>query len=238
MTLSGTRTHGEVVGERLDHHALGRSQRMEFDEILLVDKAARRRQRGDDEELVADVGIGDLVHVLGVVERDRDARPIGPDQIAGDVQRVRRLEDGIADIQRPYRAVGGDAGQARTVELQPHDVGVAALAEIVAANGAARLAVERAQIDRGLGIEHDPQRVGAMKHRHSDGRLEGERQFQVGALLAELDGDLAGAVGLARCGRRRRRGLACFVRHSGRGLRRNGGRSRRNRCVVFGGIGR
>jgi len=80
-----------------------RNQRMEFDKILFANDAARRRQRGDDEQPVADVGIGDLIDVPGVRERDRDARAIGPDQIAGEIERAGRIDDGVADIERPIR---------------------------------------------------------------------------------------------------------------------------------------
>ena len=104
--LVGRELDIEVVGERIDHHALGRGQRAEFDEILLVDEAARRRQGGDDEQAVADVGIGDAVHLLRRLEGNGDARAIGADHVADDIERAGRIEDGIADLDRPHRAVG------------------------------------------------------------------------------------------------------------------------------------
>ena len=81
------------------------------------------------------------------------------------------------------------------------------LGELVAADGTAWFAVKRAQIDIGLGIEHDPQRVGTMKNGGPDGGCERKRQFQAPALAGELDADRAGGHGAARfndLGRRRR----------------------------------
>ena len=195
---------------------------MEFDKILLVDDAARRRQRGDDEQPVADVGIGDLIDVFRVLELNGDARSIGPDQIAGEVERVGRIDDGVADIDRPHAAVGGDARQPRAVELEPHHVGGAGMGEFDSADGVARLAVERAQIDLGLGVEDQPQRVGALKHRRADRSFEREGQLEIGALLAEIGGNIAGAVAVSRRGWRRRRGRAALDRRRRSGLRRAG----------------
>ena len=102
----------------------------------------------------------------------------------------------------------------RVIELDADDVGVGRVGEFGAADGAARLAVERAEIDIGIGIEHDPERVGAIEDRRRRRRRERERQFQVGALAGELDRDLAAAVGGARA--RRRRGVGGgFVGESG-----------------------
>ena len=91
----------------------------------------------------------------------------------------------------------------RMIEFYAHDVGVGRVGEFGAADGAACLAVERAEIDIGIGIEHDPERVGAIEDRRRRRRRERERQFQVGALAGELDCDLAAAVGGARARRRR-----------------------------------
>ncbi len=195
---------------------------MEFDKILLVDDAARRAKRGDDEQPVADVGIGDLIDVFRVLELNGDARSIGPDQIAGEVERVGRIDDGVADIDRPHAAVGGDARQPRAVELEPHHVGGAGMGEFDSADGAARLAVERAQIDLGLGVEDQPQRVGALKHRRAHRSFEREGQLEIGALLAEIGGNIAGAVAVSRRGWRRRRGRAALDRWRRSGFRRSG----------------
>ncbi len=118
----------------------------------------------------------------------------------------------------PHRPVGGDAGQMRTIELHTHDIGVGGVGEIVAADGAARLAVKRAEIDIGFRIEHDPERVGAVENRGSGRRRERKRQFQVRALAGKLDGDLAaGSLAAARLsctsavGRRLRRELSAAL---------------------------
>ena len=60
--LSGASTGGEIVGVRLDHHAVGRGQRAELDELLALDEAARRSEPGDDDQRVADLGIVEPVH--------------------------------------------------------------------------------------------------------------------------------------------------------------------------------
>ena len=181
----------DVVGERLDDDALGRGQHAELDKIALVDEAARRRKRGDDHQRVAGVGIVEPVHQMRRVERDGDARPVGADQVAAHGERVRGVDGGIADLHRPSRAVDIDGGQMRMIEFYAHDVGVGRAGEFGAADGAARFAVERAEVDVGIGIEHDPQRVGAIEHRRRGRRRERKRQFQVGALAGELGCDLA-----------------------------------------------
>ena len=91
-----------------------------------------------------------------------------------------------------------------------------------AADGVARFAVKRAEIDVGVGIEHDPERVGAMEYRGGRRRHERKRQFQIRAVVDKLDGDLA-AVACGRAwwsvaiGRRRRGNLR--QRDYGRRLR-------------------
>jgi len=59
--LVGGKLDAEIVGDRLDHHALGRGERAEFDEVLLLEDAARRGKGGDDKDVVADLGIADPV---------------------------------------------------------------------------------------------------------------------------------------------------------------------------------
>jgi len=60
--------------------------------------------------------------------------------------------------------------------LEPHHVGVAGMGKFVNCRMVRlRLAVERAQIDLGFGVEDEPQRVGALKYRRADRSLEGER---------------------------------------------------------------
>ena len=101
------------------------------------------------------------------------------------------------------------------IEFYAHDIGVGRVGEFGAADGAARFAVERAEIDVGIGIEHDPQRVGAIEDCRRRRRREPKRQFQVGALAGELGCDLALGIGGARA--RRRRGVGrSFVGHGSR----------------------
>ena len=124
-------------------------------------------------------------------------------------------------------AIDIDGGQMRMIEFYAHDVGVGRMGEFGAADGAAWFAVERAEIDIGVGIEHDPQRVGAIEHRRRRRRRERKRQFQIGALAGDLGCDLA--LGLCRARAWRRRGVGRrFVGHGGLALR---WRRRRRRCL-------
>ena len=125
----------------------GRGKRVEFDEILLVDEAARRRQRGDDVEHVAGFRIDEPVHALRLVEPDRNAGAVRSDQVAGDVDRVGRIDNRVADGDGPDRTGGRSADQMRTIERKLDDVGIVLMGDRIAANGAARLAVEPAQVD-------------------------------------------------------------------------------------------
>ena len=52
---------------------MGRDQRAELDEVLRLEKAARGPERGDDQQRVADVGVGEAMQLARLVERDRDA---------------------------------------------------------------------------------------------------------------------------------------------------------------------
>ena len=176
---------------------------MELDKIALVEEAARRRERGDDDERIAGVGVVEPVHQMRRIERDGDARPVGADQVAADGERVRGVDGGIADLHRPDRAIDIDGGQMRMIEFYAHDVGVGRVGEFGAADGAACFAVERAKIDIGIGIEHDPQRVGAIEDRRRRRCCERKGQFQVGALAGELGRDFAAGIGGARAWRRR-----------------------------------
>ena len=96
----------QVVGERLDDDALGRSQRVEFDEVLLIDEAAGRRKAGHDQKIVADLRIADAMQLMRLVERDGDAGARRTDQVAGDIEGVGRIGDGVADGHAPTRPVG------------------------------------------------------------------------------------------------------------------------------------
>ena len=70
----------------------------------------------------------------------------------------------------------------RAIKPEADDVGVGCAEEVRAANRAARFALERGEVDRDGGIEHEPQRVGAMEDRNGGRRPERKRQFQAGGL--------------------------------------------------------
>ena len=54
----------DVVGERIDHDSLSRSQHVELDKIALVDEATRRRECGDDHQRIAGVRVVEPVHQM------------------------------------------------------------------------------------------------------------------------------------------------------------------------------
>ena len=86
---------------------------------------------------------------------------------------------GVADRDRPAVGFGIDAGQARPFEPQPHHLRLVLPRQLGAADGLARIVAERLDVDRRRGVEHEPQRVGALEHRGR--RLLGERKEQAQA---------------------------------------------------------
>ena len=60
-----------VIGKRLGNHALGGGEDMEFDEILLVDESAYRREAGDHQKIIFGVRVADAVLLMGLLERNR-----------------------------------------------------------------------------------------------------------------------------------------------------------------------
>ncbi len=70
--LVGRQRRSQVVGDRLHDHALARRQRAQFDEMLVLEEAARRPRRGDDHQTVADLRVAQMVDGARPVERDDD----------------------------------------------------------------------------------------------------------------------------------------------------------------------
>jgi hypothetical protein len=172
----------QVVRQRRDHDPLSRRQRMKFDEIMLVDKAANRRQTGHDPKRVADIRIANAVQAMSVLGIDGDACAILTDQIARDVERAGRIDDCVADGDAPTRPILGDARQVRMIEPDAHDGGVAVAAEFGIANGVAWFVDQRGEVERVFAIEDHPKRIGAAED-GGRGRLrEAKTQFQAGAL--------------------------------------------------------
>ena len=137
---------------------------MKFDEVVLIDEAPNRRQGGHDPKRVADIRIVNAVQALSVLEIDGDARAVLADQIARHVERAGRIDNLIADRNAPARPVPGDTRQVRTIKPDAHDGGVAVAAEFCFANGVARVVGQRGEIERGFGIEDDPERIGAAEN--------------------------------------------------------------------------
>ena len=82
---------------------MGRDQRVELDEFLRLEEAARGPERGDDQQRVADVGVGEAMQLARILERDRDARAPAALREAHDAERLRRLEHHVADRHGPGR---------------------------------------------------------------------------------------------------------------------------------------
>ena len=140
---AGGELGADVVGERLHHHAMGRGERAELDEVLVLDEAARGAERGHHHELIAGLGIVEPVQPARLVERDGDARACRPDDVAADGERPGRLDHLAADHDRPGRPVGGGANQPRPFELDAHHRRVGAAGERRALDGAAAIALSR-----------------------------------------------------------------------------------------------
>ncbi len=67
---------------------MGGRERAEFNEILILEKAARGTERGDDEKIVADVRIGDTVNLTRVLERNDDSGARGAGNAARERERT------------------------------------------------------------------------------------------------------------------------------------------------------
>ena len=136
----------QIVGERLDDDALGRRQRAEFDEVLLVDEP-RAGAKPVTTKIVADLRIADAMHLMRLVEETVTLARVGPIRL----RVISRAWVGSATaspmvtFNPPRRS--RCCRRCRMIELQPHDAGVAVTAELGAANGAARFADERGEID-------------------------------------------------------------------------------------------
>ena len=72
---------------------------------------------GDDQQRVADLGIGQPVQLARIVERDGDAGAPGADDVASDAERLARLVHAVAEVTTQAGAVRGEAGEPRPLEL-------------------------------------------------------------------------------------------------------------------------
>jgi hypothetical protein len=167
----------DIVGERLDHDAMGRRKNVEFEEILLLEKPARRRKAGHDEQRVADIGIDHATHRLRLFEGDSRAR-VRP-RTARNGERQRRIEHDVADRNRPVVVCRAEGGEPRPLELDPHELKIGSAADAHAADRQGRIVLQRGGIDRGRGIEYRPQRVGTAEYGPRGGSLEREDELEV-----------------------------------------------------------
>ena len=68
--------------------------------------------------------------LVRLLERNRDARVIGTDHVAGEFERAGTRENGISDIYGPPRSLRRDARQMRTIEPQAHHRGAGRIEEL------------------------------------------------------------------------------------------------------------
>ena len=132
----------------------------------------------------------------------------GADDVARDHERLGRAGDGLADGDEPAGVLRLDAGQARPLELDAHHLRAVLARHGRALDGLALVVAEHADVEHGFGVEHQPERIGALEHRRRRRLREREEQPHVVALAAKLgdrpDGsDRAGAAS-GRGGRRSR----------------------------------
>ncbi len=199
---------------------MGRGERAELDKILRLEKAARRAEGGDDDECVADLGIAQAVNGTRILERDDRGGARRSHHVAGDAERPGRLERDVADRHGPERSFLGEAGEPRPFEGDAHHLAVARRYDARAANGARAVVAQCREVDLGGAVEHEPQRVGAAKHRRRRRRRERESKLEIVALAAHLDRHRS--VRIARTHRLRATPLRDGRRR--RGCRRIGGR--------------
>src|SRR4029077_6710682 len=137
----------DVVGTRLNDDAMSRDQRIELNEFLRFQEAARRSPRRHYEQGVDDLGAGETVKLRRRVERDGDARTSTALRDADQAERLGRLEHRVADDAGPGEALGADAGELRLVELELNHLSVARTRERGVADAAARLRGDLVDID-------------------------------------------------------------------------------------------
>ena len=188
----------DIVGARLDDYAVGRHQRVEFDELLRLEETACRSERRHHEQRVANFGVGEAMKLRGRVERDGSARPPAALRDANDAERLRRLEHHVADDNRPGQPLGADAGQLGFVELELDHLSAARSRDRRVADAAPGLRGDLVDVDRRLAVEHQPDRVGAAEHRGRRRHDKREGQAQRLALAAHVDHDRRCGIGYQR----------------------------------------
>ena len=211
LDLVGRQLGRDIVGVRLDHHAVARGERAELDELMALHEAARRAEPGDDDQRVADVRVLELVDRGRLLERNGDAGARGTDDVAADHQRLGRILHLIAERDRPAVALGRDTGEPRPFELEANHLGVAGAGRLGAADAAARLVRQRTEIELVAGVEHQPQRLRALEDRGRRRRAEREAHADAVAMTAQLRHH------------RTRRVASCVLTRLGGGENRSGG---------------
>ncbi|MBM3565565.1 MAG: hypothetical protein FJX42_05575 [Alphaproteobacteria bacterium] len=150
------------VGPRLDRDALPRRQQIEGGEGIGIRQPIGRRQRRNDDEVVADLGIGDGKDRRRVGHRDQDA-PAAALRLDGQVEAVGRVNRLAMKIENPVVSVAAGNGVDPGDHIQAQHRGrfmrnLGRLPHHVAA-----VAAQFIQIGAGLPAEHGPHRARAAK---------------------------------------------------------------------------
>ena len=152
---------GDVVGIRMHGDAVDRFQQRQLDEILALDETADRQRRGDHQQGIAGIGIGEAVHQAGIGQRHGDVGEFGIGDVADRHQGLRRRLHGVGKGQRPFVAgvAAGQRGHLRAVEADADGLALlerkaADVADQRAALDADRLDVERLRRNRTPATPH------------------------------------------------------------------------------------
>src|SRR5690349_1870857 len=95
----------EIVGDWLDRNAMSRRQGVKLDEAMRPQEAARRPERGHDEQSISNFRVREAMELLRRLERDHGAGALRRRGGAGDSERPGRFEHEIADRDDPGRAI-------------------------------------------------------------------------------------------------------------------------------------
>ena len=181
----------DVIGVGADGDAMSRIEQCEIDEILSLDEAAHRWQRGDHDQRVAGIGIDDPMRETERRKRHRDVGECGIGDVAHHRQRQRRRFHRVGQDQGPFcparTRIAGQRIHLRTVEANADRLPLLQrLADDVADDGAA-FDADRLDVERVCGIEHQPDRVAAAERSRRRWSRKGECQAQTVAVAPDAD---------------------------------------------------
>src|SRR5258708_26563427 len=102
-----------------------RSERAKLDEVLRLEKSARRPKRGNNEQRVADIGVTQAMEGVWSLKGNDRTRVRRGGNIAGDAERRRGLKHHVAHRHGPGQAFRGKAGQPRPLKPEAYDLPIA-----------------------------------------------------------------------------------------------------------------